>query len=47
MMLNLERKNLTLCNQVNLLNRKTLDYSKPPEMHNKVINTFIEREYYF
>ncbi|MBE8587863.1 MULTISPECIES: IS1 family transposase, partial [Xenorhabdus] len=25
---------------------KTLGYSKSPEMHDKVIGTFIEREYY-
>ncbi|WP_244590824.1 IS1 family transposase, partial [Xenorhabdus hominickii] len=29
------------------LNRKTISYSKSEEMHDKVIGTFIEREYYF
>ncbi|MEY0673026.1 IS1 family transposase, partial [Providencia rettgeri] len=26
--------------------RKTLGYSKSPEMHDKIIGTFIEREHY-
>lgn len=39
----IERENLTLHNR---LNRKTLGYSKSPEMHDKIIGTFIEREYY-
>ncbi|BET97127.1 hypothetical protein TCT1_20480 [Xenorhabdus sp. TCT-1] len=42
----IERENLTLRNRVKRLNRKTLGYSKSPEMHDKVIGTFIEREYY-
>ncbi len=42
----IERKNLTLRNRIKRLNRKTLGYSKSPEMHDKVIGTFIEREYY-
>ncbi|OKP02455.1 transposase [Xenorhabdus eapokensis] len=42
----IERENLTLRNRINRLNRKTLGYSKSPEMHDKVIGTFIEREYY-
>ncbi|MGJ7101166.1 IS1 family transposase, partial [Morganella morganii] len=28
------------------LNRKTLGYSRTPEMHDRIIGTFIEREYY-
>ncbi|WP_415843361.1 IS1 family transposase, partial [Xenorhabdus thuongxuanensis] len=28
------------------LNRRTIGYSKSEEMHDKVIGTFIEREYY-
>ncbi|MBD2800456.1 IS1 family transposase, partial [Xenorhabdus sp. M] len=42
----IERENLTLRNRFKRLNRKTLGYSKSPEMHDKVIGTFIEREYY-
>ena len=45
----IERENLTLRNRLkrlNRLNRKTLGYSKSPEMHDKIIGTFIEREYY-
>ncbi|PHM21897.1 transposase [Xenorhabdus budapestensis] len=42
----IERENLTLRNRIKQLNRKTLGYSKSPEMHDKVIGTFIEREYY-
>lgn len=38
--------NLTLRNQLKRLNRKTLGYSKSPEMHDRIIGTFIEREYY-
>ncbi|MDC9606059.1 IS1 family transposase [Xenorhabdus griffiniae] len=41
----IERENLTLRNRLKRLNRKTLGYSKSPEMHDKVIGTFIEREY--
>ncbi|MDE9456752.1 IS1 family transposase [Xenorhabdus bovienii] len=29
------------------MNRKPLGYSKSAERHDKVIGTFIEREYYF
>ncbi|WP_230579699.1 IS1 family transposase, partial [Xenorhabdus bovienii] len=29
------------------LNRKTLGYSKSVEMHDKIIGTFIEREFYY
>ncbi|WP_411354719.1 IS1 family transposase [Xenorhabdus khoisanae] len=43
---NTERENLTLRNRIKRLNRKTLGYSKPSEMHDKIIGTFIEREYY-
>nr|WP_232370362.1 IS1 family transposase [Xenorhabdus lircayensis] len=42
----IKRENLTLRNRIKRLNRKTLGYSKSPEMHDKVIGTFIEREYY-
>ncbi len=42
----IERENLTLRNRLKRLNRKTLGYSKSPKMHDKVIGTFIEREYY-
>lgn len=42
----IERENLTLRNRIKRLNRKTLGYSKYPEMHDKVIGTFIEREDY-
>ncbi len=42
----IERENLTLRNRIKRLNRKTLGYSKSPEMHDKIIGTFIEREYY-
>lgn len=43
----IERENLTLRNRLKRLNRKTLGYSKSPEMHDRIIGTFIEREYYF
>ncbi|PHM46924.1 transposase [Xenorhabdus miraniensis] len=42
----IERENLTLRNRIKRLNHKILDYSKFPEMHDKFIGTFIEREYY-
>lgn len=42
----IERENLTLRNRLKRLNRKTLGYSKSAEMHDKIIGTFIEREYY-
>ncbi|BET97084.1 hypothetical protein TCT1_20050 [Xenorhabdus sp. TCT-1] len=42
----IERENLILRNRIKRLNRKMLGYSKSPEMHDKVIGTFIEREYY-
>ncbi len=42
----IERENLTLRNRIKRLNRKTLGYSKSPEMHDKVIGPFIKREYY-
>ncbi|WP_275390737.1 IS1 family transposase [Xenorhabdus bovienii] len=42
----IERENLTLCNRIKRLNRKALGYSKSPEMYDKIIGTFIEREYY-
>jgi insertion element IS1 protein InsB len=42
----IERENLNLRNRLKRLNRKTLGYSKSVEMHDKIIGTFIEREYY-
>ena len=42
----IERENLTLRNRLKRLNRKTLGYSKSAEMHDKIIGTFIERQYY-
>ncbi|BET96077.1 hypothetical protein TCT1_09980 [Xenorhabdus sp. TCT-1] len=42
----IERTNLTLRTRIKRLNRKTIGYSKSEEMHDKVIGTFIEREYY-
>lgn len=42
----IERTNLTLRTRLKRLNRKTLGYSKSVELHEKVIGTFIEREYY-
>lgn len=42
----IERENLNLRNRLKRLNRKTLGYSKSAEMHDKIIGTFIEREYY-
>ncbi len=42
----IERKNLTLRIRIKRLNRKTIGYSKSEEMHDKVVGTFIEREYY-
>ncbi|WP_370700347.1 IS1 family transposase [Xenorhabdus cabanillasii] len=42
----IEWENLTLRNRLKRLNHETLGYSKSSEMHDKVIGTFIEREYY-
>ncbi|CDG89897.1 Insertion element IS1 (fragment) [Xenorhabdus bovienii str. feltiae Florida] len=42
----IERTNLTLRTRIKRLNRKTIGYSKSEEIHDKVIGTFIEREYY-
>ncbi len=42
----IERMNLTLRTRLKRLNRKTIGFSKSPEMHDKVIGTFIEREFY-
>ncbi|KLF52474.1 transposase [Klebsiella aerogenes] len=42
----IERENLNLRNRLKRLNRKTLGYSKSTEMRDKVIGTFIDREYY-
>ncbi|WP_157104611.1 IS1 family transposase [Xenorhabdus hominickii] len=43
----IERTNLTQRTRIKRLNRKTISYSKSEEMYDKVIGTFIEREYYF
>ncbi|BET95899.1 hypothetical protein TCT1_08200 [Xenorhabdus sp. TCT-1] len=43
----IERTNLTLRIRIKRLHRKTIGYSKSEVMHDKVIGTFIEREYYF
>ncbi|WP_421692490.1 IS1 family transposase [Xenorhabdus bovienii] len=43
----IERENLNLRNRLKRLNRKTLGYSKSVEMHDKIIVTFIEREFYY
>ncbi|WP_291970566.1 IS1 family transposase, partial [Candidatus Symbiopectobacterium sp.] len=37
---------LTLRNRLQRLNRKTPGYSKSSEMHDRIIGTYIEREYY-
>ncbi len=42
----IERMNLTLRTRLKRLNRKTIGFSKSKEMHDKVIGTFIEREFY-
>lgn len=42
----IERTNLTLRTRLKRLVRKTIGFSKSEEMHDKVIGTFIEREYY-
>lgn len=42
----IEREKLNLRNRLKRLNRKTLGYSKLPEMYDKIIGTFIEREHY-
>ncbi|WP_317178072.1 IS1 family transposase, partial [Pectobacterium sp. HCp5_1] len=42
----IERENLNLRNRLKRLNRKTIEYSKSVEMHDKIIGTFIEREHY-
>ena len=42
----IERTNLTLRSRIKRLVRKTIGFSKSEEMHDKVIGTFIEREFY-
>ncbi len=42
----IERTNLTLRIRIKRLNRKTIGYSKSETIHDKVVGTFIEREYY-
>ncbi|MBO1109750.1 hypothetical protein J2R62_16340 [Plesiomonas shigelloides] len=39
------RETLTFRHKIIKLYRKTLRYSKSAEMHDKIIGTFIEREY--
>ncbi|EGC09012.1 transposase [Escherichia fergusonii B253] len=41
----IEHENLNLRNRLKRLYRKTIGYSKSPEMHDKIIGTFIEREH--
>ncbi|MGL9751110.1 MAG: IS1 family transposase [Symbiopectobacterium sp.] len=41
-----ERENLTLRNRLKRINRKTLGYSTSSEMHDRLIGTYIECEYY-
>ena len=43
---NIERYNLNLRNRLKRLTRKTSCFSKSEQMHDKVIGTFIEREFY-
>ncbi|TVO31467.1 IS1 family transposase, partial [Vibrio algivorus] len=38
---------LTLRSRIKRLVRRTIGFSKSEEMHDKVIGTFIEREYYY
>ncbi|MGU3239249.1 IS1-like element ISPda1 family transposase [Photobacterium damselae subsp. piscicida] len=42
----IERTNLTLRSRLKRLVRKTIGFSKSEEMHDKVIGTFIEREFH-
>ncbi|MGL9751939.1 MAG: IS1 family transposase, partial [Symbiopectobacterium sp.] len=42
----IERENLTLRNRLKRLNRKTLGDSTSSEMHDRLIGSYIEREYY-
>ena len=42
----IERENLNFRTRLKRLNRRTIGYSKSAEMHDKIIGTFIEREYY-
>ncbi|WP_291971675.1 IS1 family transposase [Candidatus Symbiopectobacterium sp.] len=42
----IERAHLTLRNRLQRLNRKTPGYSKSSETHDRIIGTYIEREYY-
>ncbi|ELM6648790.1 IS1 family transposase [Vibrio vulnificus] len=43
----IERTNLTLRSRLKRLVRRTIGFSRSEEMHDKVIGTFIEREFYF
>ena len=42
----IERQNLNLRTRLKRLNRKTIGFSKSTELHDKVIDTFIEREFH-
>ncbi len=42
----IERTNLTLRSRLKRLVRRTIGFSKSEQMHDKVIGTFIEREFY-
>ncbi len=42
----IERTHLTQRNRLQRLNRKTPGYSKSSERHDRIIGTYIEREYY-
>jgi insertion element IS1 protein InsB len=42
----IERKNLNFRTHLTRLHRKTIGFSKNPEMHDKVIGLYIERHYY-
>ena len=42
----IERQNLNLRTRLKRLNRKTIGFSKCSKMHDKVIGTYIEREFY-
>ncbi|WP_415679679.1 IS1 family transposase, partial [Vibrio ordalii] len=43
----IERTNLTLRSRLKRLVRRTIGFSRSEKMHDKVIGTFIEREFYF
>lgn len=43
----IERNNLTLRNRIERLARKTLGFSRPVEIHEKVIGSFIEEHMFY